>query len=108
MKKVLYITIACILSIISANAQEINGRIVNETGQPLEFVNIIVLKTADSTFVQGTTSRNDGSFTLTKPNVQSFVKNIIYRLLDKSTSYKIRYGRNPVGRKYCPLGRDCR
>lgn len=74
MKKFLYLTIVCFLSFISIHAQGISGRIVNEAGQPLEFVNIVVLRTADSTFVQGTTSRNDGSFTLAKPEVPSFMK----------------------------------
>lgn len=42
----------------------IRGRVLTEDRQPVEFANIALL-TPDSTFVQGTCSRNDGSFELT-------------------------------------------
>lgn len=40
----------------------ISGRVLNENSQALSFVNLSLFKTADSTFVQGTISKENGFF----------------------------------------------
>ena len=45
-------------------AQSINGRIVDEKGNPLPFANVMMLNRTDSTFISGTISGEDGYFKL--------------------------------------------
>lgn len=47
---------------ITASAQTIGGKITDEQNQPVEFANVVLLSQQDSSFVQGTISREDGSF----------------------------------------------
>lgn len=69
MKQMLYIIALLIGHITIASAQNqsvpthFQGRVLTEDKQPIEFANIALL-TQDSTFVQGTCSRSDGSFEL--------------------------------------------
>ncbi|MDR3226323.1 MAG: carboxypeptidase-like regulatory domain-containing protein [Prevotellaceae bacterium] len=63
-KKILAIIAFCITS-ITVNAQTINGIIVDETDVPIESVNV-VLNTADSVFIEGTTTNKSGEFALRK------------------------------------------
>lgn len=55
--------IGLLLSVLTGNAQTINGRLVDEQLQPIEFANIVLQK-ADSTFINGTISNHDGYFQL--------------------------------------------
>ena len=64
MKKIcllLFILIECMKPIF---ARDITGRIIDESRQPLAFVNIVCLSLPDSSFIQGTISKDDGSFEL--------------------------------------------
>lgn len=45
-------------------AQNITGKVVDETNRPLEFANVVLLSLPDSTFIQGTISNQTGVFTL--------------------------------------------
>lgn len=45
-------------------AQEVIGKVVDSNGKPLPYVNIVLLNTQDSTFIKGTTSGQNGDFTL--------------------------------------------
>ena len=47
-----------------AGAQAVGGVVVDATGAPLPFVNVVELSQADSSFVGGTVSRDDGTFAL--------------------------------------------
>lgn len=49
---------------INVTAQNIEGKIVNEEQMPLAFTNIMLLNTADSAFVKGTVSSEDGTFAI--------------------------------------------
>lgn len=44
----------------------ISGRVVDINGEPFEFVNIVLLQSSDSAFVEGTISDNEGRFTFSK------------------------------------------
>ncbi len=45
-------------------AQTIKGRLVNSYGEPVEFANVCLLSMPDSAFISGTTSKDDGRFTI--------------------------------------------
>lgn len=66
MKKTeLLIILSWVMSILPASAQTIHGKLVDKQQQAVAFANI-VLQQADSTFVGGTTSNENGDFRLTK------------------------------------------
>lgn len=52
------------MSFGSVSAQTVSGKLVDETGQPLPFANVVLLSLPNSAFVSGTISGEDGSFTL--------------------------------------------
>lgn len=76
MKKTLYaITIfVCTCFAINASSQEITGQVINTAGQPLEYVNIVLLQATDSTYIEGTTTRSDGTFMMAQPKVKAFMR----------------------------------
>lgn len=53
--------IGCIVPIFS-HAHDIVGRIKDEHSQPMPFVNVILLNRADSAFIQGVVTKDDGTF----------------------------------------------
>lgn len=55
---------AILASIVSANAQTVNGTITDTKGSQLSFVNIVELSQVDSSFQKGTVSKDDGSFSM--------------------------------------------
>ncbi len=74
MKKYL-LTLALFIYIASAaNAQALSGQVIGANGQPLEFANIVLLQLSDSSFISGTTSKSDGSFTMPLPEAKAFVR----------------------------------
>lgn len=48
----------------SDNVTTLNGRIIDEDDHPMAFANIILLARADSSFLQGVISAEDGTFTM--------------------------------------------
>ena len=44
-----------------AETQDIGGRVIDQNGEPLGFVSVALL-TADSTYIQGATSDENGAF----------------------------------------------
>lgn len=62
MKRALIITAMC-LAAIAAKAQNATGRIVNENLKPVAYVNVVLLS-ADSTYINGVTTADDGTFSI--------------------------------------------
>lgn len=62
------------VSALAASLPDVTGTIVDNNGNPLEFVNVVLLNPADSTFVQGTTSGHDGKFTIVTPETGGILK----------------------------------
>lgn len=62
MKRALFITAMC-LAVIAAKAQNATGRIVNESLKPIAYVNVVLLS-ADSTYINGVTTADDGTFSI--------------------------------------------
>lgn len=64
MKSILLFLSLELLSICQVTAQNIKGKIVDETGSPVSFANVVLLNRQDSSFVKGTISGEDGGFSL--------------------------------------------
>ncbi len=61
-KRTLLPVLLTVVSFCSIQAQTISGRLTDENNAPLEFVNVVLLQPADSSFVQGTVSNASGEF----------------------------------------------
>lgn len=55
-------------------AQNVTGKVVNGKGEPLPYVNVILLNAQDSSFVKGTISNEDGCFSLDIASNKGFLK----------------------------------
>ena len=55
-------------SLESIVAQDISGTVVDENNHPIVGVNVLLLSKADSTYLAGTSTNNDGNFTLNNRN----------------------------------------
>lgn len=64
MKSILLFLSLELLSFCQVMAQDIKGKIVDETGKPISFANVVLLNRQDSSFVKGTVSGNDGGFVI--------------------------------------------
>lgn len=64
MKRYLFLMLECIAIYAQSQAQTLTGKVIDESNQPLEFANIVLLSLPDSTFIQGTISDQTGIFTL--------------------------------------------
>ena len=78
MKQIICILALLLMSVTTTKAQtspatpSIRGKILTEEKQPIEFANIALLS-EDSTFIQGTCSRSDGSFELLPPTPGNYL-----------------------------------
>lgn len=84
MYKRIFILAICSLITITAMAERIHGRIVDADSHPLPYANIVLLAKADSTFVCGTISKEDGTFELS-----STISNGLLKI--SSIGYKMKY-----------------
>lgn len=62
----------CAEAIMAQNT--ITGKVVNAQGEPLPFVNIILLSVQDSTFVKGSVSDEQGNFTISSDKNDGILK----------------------------------
>ena len=54
---------AMMMAMVSfAKTQDLTGKVINEQGEPLPFVNVVLLSLPDSTFVQGSMTDEQGQF----------------------------------------------
>lgn len=58
---ILFLFSLCIYPLCSQN---ISGKVIDETSQPIAFANVILVHSSDSSFVDGTTTGNDGNFVI--------------------------------------------
>lgn len=74
MKRLLLVFILAI-SVLTLKAQDvITGRIVDEQSQPMGFVNVLLLNRADSAFIQGAVTKNDGTFSIPNSHKNGLLK----------------------------------
>ena len=73
MKYLLFLTFG-VCATVTCMAQSITGKVVDENNSPLDYVNVVLLK-ADSTYVSGTVTDENGLFTFENtPDIPKFVK----------------------------------
>ena len=65
MKTLMTLFLAAITS-VTASAQSVSGRVVDENNTPLDFVNVVLLK-ADSTYIDGKITDENGAFLFDAP-----------------------------------------
>ena len=84
MKTLLSVFISTFLS-IGISAQTVSGKLIDENSQPLPYANVVLLSLPDSTFVTGTISGEDGTFSLSSTAEKQLVRissigyNTLYR-----------------------------
>lgn len=67
-------TLISLMSFAPIMAQNIKGKIENTKGEPLAFVNVVLLTRGDSVFVKGAVSGEDGSFIIDSPCNDGIIK----------------------------------
>jgi len=65
---------ACLIATIGMMAGDYTGTVTDENNQPFPFANVVLLNPADSSFIAGATSGEDGTFTLPSGNSSLIVK----------------------------------
>ena len=63
MKRLILFSVMCLVAIASI-AQGIIGRVIDEQSQPMAFANVVLLNRADSVFIVGAVTKDDGTFTI--------------------------------------------
>lgn len=72
---ILYISIFLLFSNIQIYSQGIMGTVVNEVGEKLELVNVLLYYTADSVFITGSITNQNGEFEVKiKDKKESYIK----------------------------------
>ena len=66
--------IAAILTTVAMMATNFTGTVIDENKQPFAFANVVLLTPNDSTFVAGTTTDDDGTFSIDCSCKQALVK----------------------------------
>jgi hypothetical protein len=83
MKRLILFSMMCLVAIAST-AQDISGRVIDEQAQPMPFVNVVLVSRADSAFVAGAVTKDDGTFSIATERNDGLLK-------VSSVGYIIRY-----------------
>ena len=67
-------TLMMVVTAMTATAATFTGKVVDETGGPAAFANVVLLNASDSAFVTGTVTDDEGGFTLTGDAVRPVIK----------------------------------
>ena len=62
------------LVVIASTAQGISGRVIDEQSQPMPFVNVVLVNRADSAFVAGAVTKDDGTFSISTNKQDGLLK----------------------------------
>ena len=63
-KKSFFAALLVFMAVLGAKAQNISGRVVDETNAPIPYATVVAMQLPDSTFLGGATTDNDGRFIL--------------------------------------------
>ena len=75
MKRLILISMICLIAIAST-AQGISGRVIDEQSQPMPFANVVFVSRADSTFIAGAVTKDDGTFSINTDKQDGLLKSI--------------------------------
>ncbi len=62
------------MPLVASNNPDVKGTVVDENGEPMSFVNVVLLSLPDSTFIQGATSDAEGIFNIVTPAQEGLLK----------------------------------
>ena len=63
MKRLILFSMMCLM-VMGSRAQSISGRVIDELFQPMATANVILLNRADSAFIAGAATKDDGTFSI--------------------------------------------
>lgn len=69
-RKAIFVLSAAFGISVSLHAQTVSGRLVDEESRPMAFANVMILSPEDSSYIAGTVSREDGTFSLNNSSGQ--------------------------------------
>jgi len=64
MKHVLFVIITLLFPLLSFAQNRYEGKVIDEEGKEIPFVNVVLLSASDSSFIDGTTTGQDGRYVL--------------------------------------------
>ena len=73
MKRLILFSLICLVAIAST-AQGISGRVIDEQAQPMPFANVVLVSRADSAFIAGAVTKDDGTFSLNTDKQDGLLK----------------------------------
>lgn len=62
------------LMVIASTAQNISGRVTDEQAKPMPFANVVLVSRADSAFIAGTMTKDDGTFSISTDKQDGLLK----------------------------------
>ena len=83
MKRLILFSMMCLVAIAST-AQSISGRVTDEQAHPMPFANVVLVNRADSAFIAGAVTKDDGTFSINTDKQDGLLK-------VSSVGYIIRY-----------------
>ena len=73
--RVVVLIAAAIMSLTAvAKKQDVGGKVIDENGQPLPFVNVVLLSLPDSAFIQGAVTDDNGVFNIVTTQNEGLLK----------------------------------
>ena len=60
--------------VIASTAQNISGRVIDEQAKPMPFANVVLVSRADSAFIAGTMTKDDGTFSISTDKQDGLLK----------------------------------
>ena len=73
MKRLILFSIMCLV-VIASTAQGISGRVIDEQSQPMPFANVVLVNRADSAYVAGAVTKDDGTFNISTDKQDGLLK----------------------------------
>ena len=73
MKRIVLVSMMCLVAIAST-AQGICGRVIDEQAQPMPFANVVLVSRADSAFIAGVVTKDDGTFSISTDKQDGLLK----------------------------------
>ena len=73
MKRLILFSLICLVAIAST-AQGISGRVIDEQAQPMPFANVVLVNRADSAFIAGAVTKDNGTFSISTDKQDGLLK----------------------------------
>ena len=73
MKRLILFSMMCLV-VIASTAQSISGRVIDEQVQPMPFANVVLVNRADSAFITGAVTKDDGTLSINTDKQDGLLK----------------------------------